>query len=233
MSNVMNKDEMMKEDDYKALSADERNKLAGVSLHRKMEAYRIRVSEREKMREEDATLSYSQIVKAFHDAEKKVKKLKDEPKKLENEKRAALIKEYDEAVKRGLTNTQETQVKELWVSRKFIEWENTDEKYLQIKNELEDAGRNYNRYLALKVSWEDENADIIEAERVRTKRAELLQADPETLKALGITPDPTFEANKTTTQIEAGENLENIRATLKSIHPSATDEEIEGMLKSV
>ena len=46
----------------------------------------------------------------------------------------------------------------------------------------------YSKSLALKEEWEQENADIIEAERARSRREELLSADPEALRALGITP---------------------------------------------
>lgn len=221
-----------KTDDYKGLTANELTRFSRDSLFRKLNKYHSEAEERAQRRIKDEALGYSQIVKSFLDAEKRVEKLKDEPKRLADKKRTTLNSEYDAAVKRGLIKLHDG-CKELWVSQKLVEWMNYDEEYLRVKEELSDAGSDYNRYLALKVKWETENEDIIKAERIRTKREELLQADPEALRALGITPDPTFEVTKVTPQSEEDEKGENIRAALKSIHPSATDAEIEGMLKSV
>lgn len=72
-----------------------------------------------------------------------------------------------------------------------------------------------------------ENHDIIEAERQRSKREELLSADPEALRALGITPPPVQKVSRAEEDPEFNETLEALRA----IHPSATDAEIEQMAK--
>ena len=219
-----------KVDYYKWLTANDLNRISKNSLFRKINRYHSTAEERAKRLEEDKALGYPQIVKAFSQADKRIDILKDKQKNLENDKKSALNSEYDEAVERGLIKLYDG-CKELWVSTQFVEWMHSDEDYLRVKDELSDAMNSYNRYLALEVKWEKENADIIKAERIRTKREELLQADPETLRALGIEPE-TIVATNTNSNTDEDDGKNDLRSALRIIHPSASDTEIEGMLKS-
>lgn len=216
-----------KTDDYRWLTANELTKISKDSLFRRLSEYHSSAEERAQRRAKDEAMGYSQIVKAFLDADQRMQMLKDKPEDLENAKRAVLNREYDEAVKRGIVKLHDG-CKEVWVSKKFVEWMYSDEEYLKVKEEFSSAISDYNRYLALKTNWEEENADIIEMERIRTKRAELMAADPETLRALEIEPEET--ATKETSQQDDGKD--DLRSALKSIHPFASDAEIESMVKS-
>lgn len=62
------------------------------------------------------------------------------------------------------------------------------------------------KYEKLKEDWETDNKELIEAERLRTKREELLSADPETLRALGITPPPVQKVSRAE---EVGESVKS------------------------
>lgn len=145
-------------------------------------------------------LPYPEIIKGLNKSANEydtLKKSKKTPDDLRMAKKKALSEEYDKVViTYGITKA-----KELWVSERLGEYTRSDE-YVEAKENLQDALNNYSKYTALKEYWEKENISIIEAEKIRSKRAELMQADPETLKALGITPDPTFTAPKAEVKTE-------------------------------
>ena len=215
---------------YGGKSDREMNEIVKGMVSSKVDAIRARAEERhQKQLEEERSLTYPKIVKSIPEAQKRIKSLEGKPEKLQEAKKKALNKEFDYQVK---TEHFSESGRALWVSDKLVKWMQTDEEYLQTKQDLAQARNDYSRYLALKAEWEEDNKDIIEAERIRSKRSELLQADPETLKALGITPDPIFTPVTTHSEVQA-DGREDIRRSLRAIHPSATDAEIDGMMKSV
>lgn len=99
----------------------------------------------------------------------------------------------------------------LWVARGLEKFIQSDE-YKRVKNDLKDATNLYSKSLALKEEWEQENADIIEAERARSRREELLSADPDALRALGITPPPVQKVSRSEEDPEVNETLEALRS---------------------
>lgn len=116
--------------------------------------------------------------------------------------------------------------REHWISQKLSEY-SWSEEYQTARDNLMEAVKALDKYDDLKKLWEKKNHDIIEAERQRSKREELLSADPEALRALGITPPPVQKVSRAEEDPEFNETLEALRA----IHPSATDAEIEQMAK--
>ena len=201
---------------------NERSK-AGVS--KKMAGRMERMMAQEEEQEKAKPHTYAEITKEIPKALAKINSLKDQPAKLVKEKRVALNKEFDELVKKEAYGESQ---RGLWISEQVVKFMGSVE-YMKVKQDLTYFTNLYSECLALKEEWEKDNADIIEAERIRSKRAELMQADPETLKALGITPDPTFTAPKVEEKSLQEEMIENLRA----IHPSATDAELSAMDKLV
>lgn len=184
------KEQLEWEEKYGGKSDREMNEIVKGMISAQAEEIRARAEERhQKELEEERSLTYPKIVKAIPEAQKRIKGLDGKPEKLQEAKKKVLNKEFDNLLKIGMFSESS---RALWVSEKLLKWMQTDEEYLQTKADLAQARNDYSRYLALKEDWEKENEDIIKAERIRSKRAELLQADPETLKSLGITPDPAF-----------------------------------------
>ncbi len=210
------------EEKYGNMSEQERDALVRKSLSERLSAMR------ENMLEEKVELSYPEIVKAIPEVLSKINALKDKPEQMREAMIAKLNKEFDKEVKFGRW-LESSRFK--YVNTKVCAYMGTEE-YLSVKEELAHASKEYAQLLSDKENWERENADIIEAERVRTKRAELLSADPETLKALGITPDPSFVSTAIQHPNLSDEEKENLDA-LRSIHPYATDAELRGMLRDM
>lgn len=129
-------------------------------------------------------LPYGELVKAVKSTAQEINDLKDKPKQLRDAERARLELEFDNLVEIGQFSSNQ---KELWVSEKLNKYMQSDE-YMNVKYKLSELKKDHAIYLANKENWEKENSAIIEAERNRTIREELLQADPEALKALGISP---------------------------------------------
>ena len=148
----------------------------------------ITARKNEQIAEQDAIyiLPYGEYSKVITELRERIADLDGKPEKLKEAKRAELEAEYAEAKKydRVLHSN-----KELWVSEQLLKYLRNDEEYLTTKSELLRARTDLAIYLAKKEEWEENNADIIEAERYRTRRAELLSADDETLRALGIEPE--------------------------------------------
>lgn len=208
------------------------NERAKAGLKSKITAHLQAMAEREAEAEKKRPHTYGDIIKTAKKAKADIEKLTGKPEELLQAKRAELNKEFDDLVEAELFTENN---RALWVAgnmEKFLQ----SEEYLTVKNDLREATNLYAECLALKEQWEQDNADIIEAERVRSKREELMQADPETLKALGITPDPSLNPSKKSVDgsKEAGsednELLER-ESALRSIHPYATEDEIRAMAR--
>ena len=202
------------------------NERAKAGVRSKITAHLQTMAERKAEAKEKRPHTYGDIIKTAKKAKADIEKLTGEPERLVREKRVELFKEFDKLVENGLYS-KDTASRELWVAgniEKFLQ----SEKYLTAKNDLREATNLYAECLALKEQWEQDNADIIEAERVRSKREELLSADPETLRALGITPvaGASKKSGAKSEDTEMGEKEKALRA----IHPSATDAEIKAML---
>lgn len=180
-----------------------------------------------RIEEESKKPTYGEIIKAISQARADIEKYKDQPDKLVQAQRKKANEEFDDLVDNNLYSETD---RALWVAGRIDEYLNSEE-YRNAKDLFRDATNRYSKGVALKEEWEQENADIIEAERVRSKREELLSADPEALRALGITPPPEVEEDHSTTQrdIELEENIE----ALRSIHPSATDAELRKLANRI
>lgn len=214
---------------YGSMTKLERDRVWKDSLSDKIDEMKAMRDERyQKEQEAQRSITYPKIVRAIPEAQKRIQSLEGKPEKMAEAKKKALNKEFDKEVKYERMSESR---RALWVSDKLVKWMRSDEEYIQTKSELAQARNDYSRYVALKAEWEKENADIIEAERTRSRRAELLQANPDTLRALGITPDPSFVPSVSPHSEDP--QKEELRKALKAIHPSASDTEIEGMLKSV
>ncbi|MBS5284642.1 MAG: hypothetical protein KHY46_12410 [Clostridiales bacterium] len=168
---------------------------------------------------------YGEIIKTISKARADIEKLKEQPEKLVANQRKELNERFDDLVGNELYDESN---RALWVAGEMNKFLRSDE-YQNAKNALKDATNLYSKSLALKEEWEQENADIIEAERARSRREELLSADPEALRALGITPPPVQKVSKAEEDPELKERME----ALRSIHPSATEAELESMAKQV
>ena len=200
------------------------NERAKAGVRSKITAHLQTMAERKAEAKEKRPHTYGDIIKTAKKAKADIEKLTGKPEELLQAKRADLNKEFDDLVEAELFTESN---RALWVAgnmEKFLQ----SEEYLTAKNDLREATNLYAECLALKEQWEQDNADIIEAERVRSKREELLSADPETLRALGITP-VAGASKKSVAKSEDTEMGEKEKA-LRAIHPSATDAEIKAML---
>lgn len=196
-------------------------------LHSKLSASREAIDRWSEEGAVETAGSYSEYVVGIKSAQSTIKELETEPQRLVQAKRAELYKEFDEKVKRNEFSENQRQH---FVNTRIDRYIREDEEYLSVKNRLTDARNSYSRCLALKEKWESKNRDIIDAERIRTRRAELMQADPEALRALGIEPEAV---STSVAGSKADDGKGALREALRSIHPSATDAEIENMVKLV
>lgn len=153
--------------------------------------------EKQKRAEYD-TLSYGDLVKSVASARKKVSDLEGTPEQLKEKKRAQLNKEFEHLAKFDRAPSDN---KELWVSDMLLRYmSKSDGEYSKAKVELAKARKEYAILLAKKEEREGELADVIEAEKYRTRRADLLSADPEALRALGIEPPPSVSPESDSTE---------------------------------
>ena len=116
-----------------------------------------------------------------------------------------------------------------WVAKELYKYLFSEE-YTSVVDEVKTVTANLAEYSEMKTQWEEDNKDIIEAERLRTKREELLSADPEALRTLGITPPPVQKVSRAG-EAEVDPELKELMEDLRAIHPSATDAELEKMAK--
>ncbi len=230
MSNVEKTPQQRKiewDEKYGGMTRREYNATVSDMLSGKFSAYHARiVEEAEREKAEEKSLTYPQIVKAIPEALKRVEQYKDMPKALQEKKKSSLNKQFTTEVK---YEREFESNRELWVSDKLLKWMETDPEYLQAKQEFTLATNDYSKYVYLKEKWEKDHADIIKAEKDRSARAELMQADPETLRALGITPEVVVAPVEKT----ADDGKSSLREALRAIHPSASDVDIENMVKQV
>ena len=175
---------------YGNMTDKECEKVVLSSISHKFDEARAKVEQRQAERDAKYNLPYSGIVKAVEKSSKQMKAPENKPEELRNAMRSKLDKEFDTMVENGMFDKHDTSSRELFISKKLVDYmgDSTGE-YYKAKKELQQARTDYAIYLSKKAEWEEENASIIEAERIRARRAELLQAGPEALRALGINPD--------------------------------------------
>ena len=170
---------------YGGKSDTEMNEIVGGMLSKKFADARARAEQVRTEQDAMYNLPYAGLVKAVAKAGKQVKDLDGKPEELLSAKRKDLEAEYADLVMRGMPDTN----KELWISQELVKYmQDPEGEYREAKSQLQQARKDLAIFLAKKEEWEQENSDIIEAERMRTRRAELLQADPEALRSLGIEP---------------------------------------------
>lgn len=170
--------------------------------------------------------TYSEIIKAIAGANKTIEKLKDKPVEMRKAKKLELEAEFDTLVKRRMFSEH---LRGEWVAKELYKYLSSEE-YTSVVDEVKTVTANLAEYSEMKTQWEEDNKDIIEAERLRTKREELLSADPEALRALGITPPPVQKVSRAG-EAEVDPELKELMEDLRAIHPSATDAELEKMAK--
>ena len=226
--------EFRKEYEQAVLSGATIDSMAGWMNSNAKKGIRTKLAGRlEKLIEQEAVKpTYGEIIKTISKAKADIEKLKEQPEKLVAKQRKELNEKFDDLVDDELYDESN---RDLWVAGEMNKFLVSDE-YLNAKNDLKDATNLYSKSLALKEEWEQENADIIEAERARSRREELLSADPEALRALGITPPPVQTVSGAEEAEEAEEDSElteltELKEALRSIHPSATEAELESMAK--
>lgn len=193
---------------------------ASLGIKQKLEERRIRREETKKPH------TYSEIIKAIAGANKTIEKLKDKPVEMRKAKKLELEAEFDTLVKRRMFSEHS---RGEWVAKELYKYLSSEE-YTSVVDEVKTVTANLAEYSEMKTQWEEDNKDIIEAERLRTKREELLSADPEALRALGITPPPVQKVSRAG-EAEVDPELKELMEDLRAIHPSATDAELEKMAK--
>lgn len=187
------------------------NDTAFKGLTTKLEAHRERIIaqvERERIiaqvegerRKEPHT--YGDFIREIAKANSDIAKYKDVPENLQNSYRVKLNKQFDDLVDRGYFSERS---RGEWISRELSNYLWSEE-YKTARDNLSEATKRLRKYEKLKEDWETDNKELIEAERLRTKREELLSADPETLRALGITPPPVQKVSRAE---EVGESVKS------------------------
>ena len=169
---------------YGKMSEEELNNYTQNSIAEKLDA--MWAGKREAKAEEEArfNLPYGELVKKIKKLAPHIKELEEKLLSLRDRKKEALNKEFDAEIEKGSFMPSG---RELWVSERLLQYFGSDE-YTEVKNELSQARNDYAKFVSKKEERKAELAPIIEAERYRTMRAELLQADPEELRELGIDP---------------------------------------------
>jgi hypothetical protein len=185
----------------------EMNEIVGSMLSKKFAEAKDRADQRQAEFSAKYNLPYGELVRAISRTKKQIEELENKPSMLLSTKRKSLEAEYADLIGRGMQDTN----RELWIDEKLVEYmKHTDGEYITAKRELQQARQDYAIYLSKKDDWEQENADIIMSERARTKREELLQADPEALRALGI--DPVIAESKPSRNKEETADQKALRA---------------------
>lgn len=171
-------------------------------LTTKLGAYRERIIAQveEERRKEPHT--YGDFIREIAKANSDIAKYKDVPENLQNSYRKKLNKQFDDLVDRGYYSERS---RGDWVNRELSNYMWSEE-YQTARDNIRDATKRLRKYEKLKEDWETVNEELIEAERLRTKREELLSADPEALRALGITPPPVQKVSRAE---EVGESVKS------------------------
>lgn len=146
--------------------------------------------------------TYGDFIREIAKANSDIAKYKDVLENLQNSYRVKLNKQFDDLVDRGYFSERS---RGEWISRELSNYLWSEE-YKTARDNLSEATKRLRKYEKLKEDWETDNKELIEAERLRTKREELLSADPETLRALGITPPPVQKVSRAE---EVGESVKS------------------------
>lgn len=156
--------------------------VGGIGKHR--EEAEARADAAEAQRRDEYNLPYGELVTAVASTRKRVSELEGEPKRLREAKRLQLSNSFDRL---ALNDRAPSNNKELWINEQLSKYMgDSGSDYSKAKQELSEARNDLAIFLAKKEQKEEELADVIEAERYRSRRAELLSADPDALRALGI-----------------------------------------------
>lgn len=217
---------------YGGKTDKEMNKIVGGMLSEKFSERIIRAEQEQTVLEAKYKLPFNELVKAVAKAEKQVEALKGKPEEFLSAKRKELENEYKSLVNAGMFDERDTVQKELFISEKLVMYMGDSAgEYRKVKSELQSVERDLSIFRENVEQWKVDHADIIKAEQIRTMRDELMRTDPAVLKVMGITVDPAYTPVSTVT-VEA-DPKDSLRNALRAIHPSATDAEIEGMVKLV
>lgn len=217
---------------YGGKTDTEMNKIVGGMLSEKFTERIIRVEQEQADLEAKYKLPFNELIKAVAKAEKQVEALKGKPEELLSAKRKELEDEYSSLVNAGMFDERDTVQKGLFISEKLVRYMGDSAgEYRKVKSELQSVERDLSIFRENVEQWKEEHADIIKAEQIRTMRDELMRTDPAVLKVMGIAPDPAYAPVSTATS--EADPKDTLRQALRAIHPSATDTEIEGMIKLV
>lgn len=178
------------------------NDTAFKGLTTKLEAHRERIIAQVEEERGKEPHTYGDFIREIAKANSDIAKYKDVPENLQNSYRVKLNKQFDDLVDRGYFSERS---RGEWISRELSNYLWSEE-YKTAKDNLSEATKRLRKYEKLKEDWETDNKELIEAERLRTKREELLSADPETLRALGITPPPVQKVSRAE---EVGESVKS------------------------
>lgn len=168
----------------------------------KLEAHRERIIAQVEGERRKEPHTYGDFIREIAKANSDIAKYKDVPENLQNSYRVKLNKQFDDLVDRGYFSERS---RGEWISRELSNYLWSEE-YKTARDNLSEATKRLRKYEKLKEDWETDNKELIEAERLRTKREELLSADPETLRALGITPPPVQKVSRAE---EVGESVKS------------------------
>ena len=178
------------------------NDTAFKGLTTKLEAPRERIIAQVEGERRKEPHTYGDFIREIAKANSDIAKYKDVPENLQNSYRVKLNKQFDDLVDRGYFSERS---RGEWISRELSNYLWSEE-YKTARDNLSEATKRLRKYEKLKEDWETDNKELIEAERLRTKREELLSADPETLRALGITPPPVQKVSRAE---EVGESVKS------------------------
>lgn len=167
-----------------------------------VEAHRERIIAQVEGERRKEPHTYGDFIREIAKANSDIAKYKDVPENLQNSYRVKLNKQFDDLVDRGYFSERS---RGEWISRELSNYLWSEE-YKTARDNLSEATKRLRKYEKLKEDWETDNKELIEAERLRTKREELLSADPETLRALGITPPPVQKVSRAE---EVGESVKS------------------------
>lgn len=195
-------------------------------LTTKLEAYRERIIAQVEEERRKESHTYGDFIREIAKANSDIAKYKDVPENLQNSYRKKLNKQFDDLVDRGYFSES---YRGDWVNKELSNYMWSEE-YQTARDNVREATKRLRKYEKLKEDWETDNKELIEAERLRTKREELLSADPEALRALGIAPPPVQKVSRAG-EAEVDPELKELMEDLRAIHPSATDAELEKMAK--
>lgn len=213
---------------YGGLSDEALNEKVGASISDKLGAYHRAKDEAMLAKGAKYNLPYGEYAKRIKACEKRIAELPNILEVMIQAEQKRLEKQYDDAKENGLVYNSN---REEWIAGELYKYMVLNEEYRNAKEELRTMENDLDIYTAKKKQWEDEHRDIINAEILRTQRAELLSADAETLAELGI-KKPKNEVFSQAPSIVDNDLAEKLKA-LRAIHSYASEDEILKMAKTV